>query len=467
MNFDANFYPFKSRRMAQYARGGMVATSQPLAAQAGLEVLKAGGNAIDAAIATGAALTVVEPTSNGIGGDVFALVWIEAEKKLYGLNASGRAPAGISLEKVRDAGHETMPKMGYLPVTVPGAPSGWGDLSQRFGKMTMAETLAPAVAYARNGFPISPVVGYYWQKAFEVYSKLKGAEFEGWADTFAPNGKIPQIGEMWQSIGHAETLEEIGKTNGKSFYTGAIADAIAAHSSKHGGYLTKEDLASHANTWDEPISVNYRGYDVWEMPPNGQGIAALIALNALKGWDFTHRDCELGLHRQFEVMKLAYSAAKHYVTDPAHMEFSPADFLTEDYAEKLRSQVADVAIEPIVNKPNSGGTVYLCTADGEGNMVSFIQSNYAGFGSGIVIPGTGIALQNRGSDFSLDPKHPNALAGGKKTFHTIIPGFMTKGGCAIGPFGVMGGYMQPQGHLQVVMNTVDFGMNPQAALDAP
>jgi len=467
MKFDANVYPYPSRRSATYAHGGMVATSQPLAAQAGLDVLKSGGNAIDAAIATGAALTVVEPASNGIGGDVFALIWIEAEKKLYGLNASGKSPAGITLEKVKEKGHETMPKMGWLPVTVPGCPSAWADLSERFGKLPLSDVLKPAINYARDGYPISPTLGYFWERAFNSYKKLEGEEFSGWLDTFALDGKAPKVGDVWKSAGHANTLEEIGKTNAKSFYTGALADAIVAHAEKCGGYLTKEDLASHKNTWDEPISVNYRGYDVWEMPPNGQGIAALIALNALKAWDFTHRDCELGLHRQFEVMKLAFSATKYYITDPAHMEFDPADFLTEAYAEKLRSQVGDMAIDPIVNKPNSGGTVYLCAADSEGNMISFIQSNYMGFGSGIVIPGTGIAMQNRGADFSLEPTHPNALKGGKKTLHTIIPGFMTKGGKAVGPFGVMGGYMQPQGHMQMVMNTVDFAMNPQASLDAP
>lgn len=467
MKFDGNSYPYPSRRWATYACGGMVATSQPLAAQAGLDVLKSGGNAIDAAIATGAALTVLEPASNGIGGDVFALVWIEAEKKLYGLNASGKSPAGISIDKVRGKGHETMPKTGWLPVTVPGCPSAWADLSERFGKLPLSDVLKPAVNYARDGYPVSPTLGYFWGRAFDSYKKLQGEEFACWLDTFTLNNKAPKVGEIWKSPEHANTLEEIGKTNAKSFYTGALADAIVAHSQKHGGYLTKEDLASHKNTWDTPISINYRGYDVWEMPPNGQGIAALIALNTLKAWDFTHRNCELGLHRQFEIMKLAFSATKYYVTDPTHMEFSPADFLTDAYAEKLRSQVKDLASDPIVNKPNNGGTVYLCTADGEGNMVSFIQSNYAGFGSGIVIPGTGIAMQNRGADFSLDPNHPNALKGGKKTLHTIIPGFMTKDGNAIGPFGVMGGYMQPQGHLQVIMNTIDFGMNPQASLDAP
>ncbi|MCL2854783.1 MAG: gamma-glutamyltransferase family protein [Defluviitaleaceae bacterium] len=467
MNQNPNTYPHPSRRMVQYAQKGMVATSQPLAAQAGLDILKNGGNAIDAAIAAAATLTVVESTSNGIGGDVFALIWIEKERKLHGLNASGKAPMGITLEKMRDAGHDTMPKMGYAPVTVPGAPSAWADLSAKFGNLPLTDTLKPAINYARYGFPISPAVGYFWERAAVAYAKNQGAEFDGWQATFTKNGKAPQIGDIWKLEGHANTLEELSKTNAASFYTGALADEIATHAAKHGGYITKEDLVAHKNSWDAPISVNYRGYDVWEMPPNGQGIAALIALNTLKTWDFTHRDCELSLHRQFEAMKLAFAATKYHVTDPAHMQFDPADLLSETFAEKLRYQITDTAGEPLVHAPTPGGTVYLCAADGEGNMISFIQSNYMGFGSGIVVPGTGIALQNRGADFSLDPTHPNALSGGKKTLHTIIPGFMTKDGQAVGPFGVMGGYMQPQGHLQMVMNTVDFGLNPQASLDAP
>jgi len=463
----ATTYPYPSRRNVTYARGGMVATSQSLAAACGLDILRKRGNAIDAAIATAAALTVVEPTSNGIGSDSFALVWIESEKRLYGLNGSGKSPQNISIEAVRERGHETMPKQGWLPVTTPGTPAAWAELSARFGKLPLIEALAPAIGYARNGYPISPTLGRSWGGSAMAYAKREGAEYAPWLDTFARGGRAPKIGEMWSSPGHAATLEAIGKTCARDFYTGDIARQITDFAAKHGGFLTMDDLAAHESTWVDPISVNYRGYDVWEIPPNGQGIAALIALNILKAYDFTHRDDERTFHLQFEAMKLAFTAAKHFVTDPGHMQIDPQALLTEDYAQKLRAEISERAAEPKVMHPTPGGTVYLCAADDEGNMVSYIQSNYQGFGSGIVIPGTGIAMQNRGADFVLDPTHANALVGGKKTYHTIIPAFMTKQGQAIGPFGVMGGYMQPQGHVQMVMNTVDFGLNPQASLDAP
>lgn len=444
----------------------MVATSQPLAAQAGLDILKKGGNAIDAAIATAACLTVVEPTSNGIGGDAFALVWTKGE--LHGLNASGPAPKSISIEAVKEKGHESMPKFGMIPVTVPGAPSAWAELSKRFGKLPLIEVLKPAIEYAENGYPLSPILGKYWKGAVTRYKELfKGDEYKGFFETFAPNGEVPDAGDMWKSPGHASTLRSIAETNAESFYQGELAEKISEFSKEHGGFLSAEDLAEYKAEWVQPIKVNYRGYDVWEIPPNGQGIVALMALNIVKGFELTEKESVETYHKQIETMKLAFSDGKKYVTDPSKMSVSAEQLLSEQFAEARRSLIGETALTPEPGTPPSGGTVYLATADGEGNMVSFIQSNYMGFGSGVVVPGTGIALQNRGHDFSLDPEHENSLQPGKKTYHTIIPGFLTKDDEAVGPFGVMGGYMQPQGHVQVIMNTIDFHLNPQAALDAP
>ena len=470
LQFNPLTYPYPSTRNLHYARNGMVAASQPLAAQTGLSMIQKGGNAIDAAIATAACLTVVEPTSNGIGGDAFAIVYTDG--KLHGLNSSGPAPAAISIDAVKSLGHETMPSQGWLPVTVPGIPAAWATLNERFGKLSLNECLAPAINYARSGYPISPALGKYWKAAYDSYkTNCQSPEYAPWFETFAPNGYAPQIGEMWSSNAHATTLEEIGATKAKSFYQGPLAEKIADFSKKHGGFLCESDLAAFVPQWVEPVSINYRGYDVWELPPNGQGLVALIALNILKGYDIAKlggtRDSTQVLHKQFEAIKLAFTCGKAVITDPIYMDYSVDELLSDSFAAELRSQIKPTASEPVEMHPNKGGTVYLATADGEGNMVSFIQSNYAGFGSGIVIPDTGIALQNRGADFSLDPNHANALKGGKRTYHTIIPGFLTRGGVPVGPFGVMGGYMQPQGHVQVIMNMLDFGLNPQAALDAP
>ncbi len=466
MNFDHFNYPYASQRMTTIAKNGMVATSQPLAAQAGLDILKKGGNAIDAAIATAACLTVVEPTSNGIGGDAFALVWTKGE--LHGLNASGPAPKSISIDAVKEKGYEAMPKYGVVPITVPGAPGAWAELSRRFGKLPLTEVLKPAIDYAEEGYPLSPTLAKYWNGAYPRFKELfKGDEYKGWFDTFAPDGKVPKLGDMWRSVGHASTLRSIAETNAESFYRGELADKIDAFSKQHGGFISAEDLADYKPEWVQPIKVNYRGYDVWEIPPNGQGIVALMALNIMKGFELKEKESVETYHKQIEAMKLAFSDGKKYVTDSKEMSVSSEQLLSEEYAEVRRGLIGDQALIPEPGTPPSGGTVYLATADGEGNMVSFIQSNYMGFGSGIVVPGTGIALQNRGADFSLDPKHENSLEPGKKTYHTIIPGFLTKDNEAIGPFGVMGGYMQPQGHAQVIMNTVDFHLNPQAALDAP
>ncbi|RBP91491.1 gamma-glutamyltranspeptidase/glutathione hydrolase [Cytobacillus firmus] len=466
MNFDFHSHPYPSQRTTVMANNGMVATSQPLAAQAGLDMMKKGGNAIDAAIATAAALTVVEPTSNGIGGDAFALVWTKGE--LYGLNASGPAPKSISIEALKERGFEKMPTHGWMPVTVPGAPSAWAELSRRFGKLPLKDVLQPAINYAEKGYPLTPILGKYWQYAYKRFKQiLTDDEFQHWFETFAPDGRAPEVGEIWRSEGHAATLRAIGETDGESFYRGEIAEKIDAYSKKYNAFLSKEDLAAYKAEWVDPIKVHYRGYDVWEIPPNGQGLVALLGLNIAKGFEFRDKETVDTYHRQIEAMKLAFTDGKAFITDPAEMKVTVEELLSEEYGESRRSEIAGEALTPEPYQPPRGGTVYLATADSEGNMVSFIQSNYMGFGSGLVVPGTGIALQNRGHDFSLDPEHHNALKPGKKTYHTIIPGFLTKDGEAVGPFGVMGGYMQPQGHMQVVMNTVDFHLNPQAALDAP
>jgi gamma-glutamyltranspeptidase/glutathione hydrolase len=466
MNDDSLYYPYASQRMTSYARNGMVATSQALAAQAGLEMLKKGGNAIDAAIATAACLTVVEPTSNGIGGDAFALVWVK--DKLHGLNASGRSPQSISIEAVQSRGYTEMPQRGWLPVTVPGAPGAWVELSERFGKLPFEQLLQPAIEYAEKGYPISPILGKNWNNTVQSFNKqLKGEEFNAWFETFTHAGRAPGIGQIWRSPDHAKTLRSIAKMKGESFYRGELAEKIDQCSKEHGGFLRKEDLEAYQPEWVDPIHVHYRGYDVWEIPPNGQGLKTLLALNILKGYQFHEKDSVDTYHKQIEAMKLAFTDGQQYITDPEQMKVSVEDLLSDAYANERRQLIGEEALTPTPGTPPSGGTVYLAAADGEGNMISFIQSNYKGFGSGIVVPGTGIALQNRGKDFSLDPNHSNSLAPGKKTYHTIIPGFLTKGDQPVGPFGVMGGFMQPQGHLQVVMNTVDFGLNPQAALDAP
>lgn len=463
---DPLHYPYPSRRTVTYANRGMVATSQPLAAQAGLEVMKKGGNAIDAAVATAACLTVVEPTSNGIGSDAFALIWTKG--KLWGLNASGAAPSSISIEKLHQRGIASMPPYGFLPVTVPGAPGAWAECSRRFGVLSLRETLQPAVSYARQGYPLSPVLAYHWQRAFNNYREnLQGEEFIEWFETFAPQGRAPQAGEIWCSERHAQTLEEIGETEAQSFYRGSLAQAIDSYSRKYDGFLRQEDLAAFQPKWVEPIGIDYRGYNIWEIPPNGQGLVALIALNILQGFQFTTKEDDLTYHRQIEAIKLAFADGTKYITDPEAMSVTASQLLDPDYAQHRRQFIGPKACQPQAGSPAHGGTVYLATADGEGNMVSFIQSNYMGFGSGLVVPGTGIALQNRGHNFSLDPHHSNALAPGKRTYHTIIPGFISRGNQPLGPFGVMGGFMQPQGHLQVLMNAIDFGLNPQAALDAP
>lgn len=467
MHMDLAARPYVTWRTPLIASNGVVATSHPLAAQAGLAVLHQGGSAVDAAIATAAALTVLEPTSNGIGGDAFALVWNQG--KLHGLNGSGRAPGALNREHVLHHGYDTMPLTGWLPVTVPGAPALWADLHARFGRLSFAEALAPAIGYAEDGHPVAPNIARTWANAVHAAKQRHEPQFSGFLSTFAPHGVAPTAGSVFTSSGHANTLRQIAATNARAFYEGEIAHAIAAFAAETGGLLTVEDLATHQSTWVDPISTAYRDYHVWEIPPNGQGLAALIALGILEGTDFYRypRDSADAYHVQIEAMKLAFADAYRYIADPTHTNVPTRGLLDPAYLARRRALIGQHAGAPEHGEPPKGGTVYLCTADRDGQMVSLIQSNFWGFGSGVVVPGWGIALQNRGHGFSLDPEHPNALAPRKRPFHTIIPAFLTKGEQPIGPFGVMGAEMQPQGHTQVVVNTLDYGMNPQAALDAP
>ncbi|MBQ6878379.1 MAG: gamma-glutamyltransferase [Oscillospiraceae bacterium] len=470
--FNPTFQKYPSQRYPVYARGGMVCSSSAMASAAGLEILRKGGNAMDAAVATASALTVVEPTANGIGSDAFALVWSEKDQKLYGLNSSGPAPMMASIDAVlsdKKDNNGKMPTFGWTAVTVPGAPKAWAELNKKFGRLSLSEDMAPAVKYAREGYPCSPNLALMWKGAFKKYKSVFGEkeEFEEWFKTFAPEGKAFEAGDIIKLPNHADTLEKIGATGAAAFYSGDIARKIDADSREFGGYLRYEDLDKFEAKWVEPIKVNYHGYEVCEIPPNGQGIAALMALNILKEFSFTEKDCAETYHKQLEAMKIAFADAFHYVTDPDYMEIDYSDLLSPEYGAERAKEIGDTAKIYTHSVPPKSGTVYFCCADGEGNMVSFIQSNYMGFGSGIVVRGTGISLQNRGCDFSLDPKEANRLEPGKRTYHTIIPSFILKDGKAVGPFGVMGGYMQPQGHLQVAMNYIDFHLDPQQALDAP
>ena len=467
LNFDAQDYPYASKRHVVYARNGMCNAGNPHAASAGLQVLLKGGNAVDAAVAMASAMPVVEPTGNGIGADCFAIVWFKG--RMYGLNASGPAPMANSVAALKARGHEKIPSYGVEPIDVPGCVGGWAALHERFGSMPLEEVMAPAIRYAEEGYPVTPNISRLWEEAFNIYSKYRDRpEFKGWFDTFAPNGTWLKPGEMFRSPDMAATLREIAATKGESFYRGAIADKIDAFFKAHNGFLTKEDLAAYRPEWVEPISVNYRGYDVWELPPNGHGITVLMALGMLNGLTLPEKREDADYyHKVMEAIKLAFADTKTYVADPRYMKTKVSELLSPDYLAARRALITDKALEPKAGDPHCGGTIYLCTADAEGNMVSLIQSNYCGFGAGIAIPGTGISLQDRGANFSLDPKSDNYLEGGKKSYHTIIPGFLLKDGEAVGPFGVMGAFMQPQGQVEVLTSTIDYAMNPQEALDAP
>jgi len=459
MQFNWEFL-YASRRMPVMARN-IVATSQPLAAQAGLKMLQAGGNAVDAAVATAIALTVVEPTMNGIGSDAFAIVW--DGNRLHGLNASGRSPAAWDLEHFSRL--KSMPIFGWDAVTVPGAVSSWVELSRRFGRLPFEDLFEPAIGYAYNGFLVSPITAGVWRLAPEMYK-----DFPELAVAFLPRGRAPQAGEKFEFKAQAKTLERIAKTKGEAFYRGDVADKIAAHARATGGLITKEDLAAHKADWVETISTEYHGFTLHELPPNGQGIAALLTLGILEYRDIQNypADSADSLHLQIEAMKLAFADTCRYVSDPSSMDIDCGDLLKPEYLSR-RAKLIDMAKaqNPAFIVPGCGDTVYLSTADAGGMMVSFIQSNFWGFGSGIVVPDTGISLQNRGACFNLEKGHPNQVEGGKRPFHTIIPAFVTRDGQPLMSFGVMGGKMQAQGHAQIMVRMFDYHQNPQTACDAP
>ncbi|KUK14520.1 MAG: Gamma-glutamyltransferase [bacterium 42_11] len=465
MNFNPSSYRYPSRRSLVYANKGIVATSVPLAAQAGLEMLREGGNAIDAAIATAICLTVVEPTSNGIGGDAFAIIYHKG--KLHGLNSSGFAPRLLSAERLREQGLKRMPKYGFPPVTVPGAPAAWAYLSRKFGKLPFKKLFEPAINYAEGGFPISVTVSKLWKRSFETYSKLSGEEFSFWFKTFCPKGYPPEPGDIVTLKDHAKTLKAMAESYCEDFYQGELAEKIDIFSRRYGGYIRKEDLSAFKPEEVNPLKINYKGYEVFELPPNSQGIVVLLALGILSEIRMPPPDTPESLHLQIESIKLAFEDAFTYISDPRFREIPIEELLSEERLERRRALIGKEAYVPKVDMVKEFGTVYLATADKEGNMVSFIQSNFTGFGSGLVVPETGIALHNRGYSFSLDPQSPNFLEPGKRPYHTIIPGFLMKDGKPIGPFGVMGAFMQPQGHLQVLCRIIDWNMNPQEALDGP
>ncbi|HSJ57404.1 MAG TPA: gamma-glutamyltransferase [Anaerolineae bacterium] len=454
---------FHSRRSAVLARHGMVATSQPLAAMAGLRVLMAGGNAADAAVATAAMLNVVEPMSTGIGGDCFALVYDRQSDEVTALNGSGRSPRAFMLEEAQRRGLRSIPLTGPLPVTVPGTASGWQALLDRFGTMTLAECLAPAIETAEQGFPVSERISGGWQRSTEKLSQDDEA-----ARVYLP---APREGQIHRQPDLARTFRQVAEGGARAFYHGPIAERIAAAVQAKGGYLTAEDMADQEATWHAPISTTYRGIEVLEHPPNGQGLAALIALNIVEGYDVAGLDYfdPVRWHVMIEAMRLAMVDAGRYVADPALVDVPLEELLSKGYADLRRSEIHPnrALSRAIPGTPEHRDTVYLTTADAHGNAVSFINSLYYGFGSGIVAPGTGICLQNRGACFVLEPGHPNVLAGGKRPYHTIIPAMARRDGRLWLSFGVMGGFMQPQGHLQVIANMVDYGLDPQAALDAP
>lgn len=467
LTFDSLRYRYPSQRHLVYGRRGMVCASQPLAAQAGLDMIKKGGNAFDAVLAAAVCLTLVEPMSCNMGGDGFALIWHEG--KLYGLNASGPAPMLLSVDALKEAGYEKMPQYGWGSVTVPGVVSGWSEINKRFGKLSLAEIFEPTIRYAREGFPVSPLISRMWQDCCNTLKKdLPKEQFDLWAADFLVDGHSPKAGEIFRLPGLADTLEELAATGCESFYRGALAQKIDQYSRETGGYIRKEDLAAYNAQWVDPITVNYKGYDVWEIPPNGHGIVVLMTLKLLEKMDLSggHDDAEV-IHRQLEAMKLAFTDGKRYVTDPRYMKPTVEQLLSDSYADERRALIGDMALDPKPGNPFCGDTVYLNAADGDGNMISYIQSTYFRFGSGLVLPGTGLVFQNRGFNFTMDETMENCVAPGKKPYHTIIPGFLTKDGKAVGPFGVMGGFMQPQGHVQVINNMIDFHMNPQEALDAP
>lgn len=448
------------------ASQAMAATSQPLATQVALEIMKNGGNAIDAAIAANAVLGLVEPTGNGIGGDLYAIVWDAKTQKLSGLNASGRSPKSLNKNYFIDNGFQSIPKYGPLPVSVPGTVDGWFELHERFGKMPMTAILQPAIDYAEQGFPVSQLIAYYWNLSVPRLGK-----YPGFLEQFSNKGEAPKEGEIWKNQNLANTLKQIAEQGRDAFYKGDIARTIASYMQENGGFLSYEDLASHTSDWVEPVSTNYRGLDVWQLPPNGQGIAVLQMLNMLEHFDL--EDMELDspeyVHLFTEVKKIVFEDRAKYYSDSDFNQIPVKKLISKAYA-KERVKLIDLnrsGKEYPAGKLEEGDTIYLTTADKEGNMVSLIQSNFRGMGSGMTPPGLGFILQNRGELFALEEGHFNDYAPGKRPFHTIIPAFVTKNGEPWMSFGLMGGAMQPQGHTQIIVNMVDFGMNVQEAGDAP
>ena len=448
------------------ATNGMAATSHPLATQTALDVLKDGGNAIDAAIAANAVLGLVEPTGCGIGGDLFAIVWIEEDKKLYGLNSSGPAPQDMTIKKLKAMGIDKIPPFGPLPVTVPGAVAGWTALHKRFGNKSFEELFNNAIYYADNGFPITEVVGYYLQLSSERYK-----DYPNFKDVWMPNGEALKKGDVFVNRDLANTYKQIAKSYGESFYKGDIAQTISEFITEQGGFLSVDDLKSYEPEWINPVSSNYRGFDVWELPPNGQGIAALQILNILEQYDIAnmgHNSAEY-IHLFTEAKKLAYEDRAKYYADMSFADVPVKELISKEYALKRNKLINPKKAASAYDSGifEDGDTIYMTVADKDGNMVSLIQSNYRGMGSGMVPPNLGFMLQDRGEMFSLDREHRNSLEGGKRPFHTIIPAFITKDKKPFISFGLMGGGMQPQGHAQIVVNIVDFQMNLQEAGDAP
>ena len=448
------------------ATNGMAATSHPLATQTAIDVLKGGGNAIDAAIAANAVLGLVEPTGCGIGGDLFAIVWIDEDKKLYGLNSSGPAPKDMSIGKLKAMGIDKIPPYGPLPVTVPGAVAGWTALHKRFGNKPFDELFNNAIYYADNGFPVTEVVGYYLQLSSERYK-----DYPNFADVWMPNGEALKKGDVFVNKDLSNTYKQIAKSYGESFYKGDIAQTISEFIVEQGGFLTVNDLKSYKPEWIKPVSSNYRGYDVWELPPNGQGIAALQILNILEQYEIDnmgHNSVEY-IHLFTEAKKLAYEDRAKYYADMNFADVPVEELISKEYALE-RNKLINLKKASSSYKSGifeDGDTIYMTVADKDGNMISLIQSNYRGMGSGMVPPNLGFMLQDRGEMFSLDPSHRNSLVGGKRPFHTIIPAFITKDDKPFISFGLMGGGMQPQGHAQIVVNLIDFKMNLQEAGDAP
>ncbi len=448
------------------AEHGMAATSQPLATQVALDILKKGGNAIDAAIAANAVLGLVEPTGSGVGGDLFAIIWSAEKEQLFGLNASGRSPRSLKLEYFTEKGYEKIPAYGPLPVSVPGCVDGWYEMHGMFGSLPMEEILSPAINYARNGFPVTELIAYYMQIGTANLKRFPNIE-----EVYMPGGKSPQKGDIFKNPALANTLEKIARGGRDEFYRGSIAKTIDKFMKEQGGFLTYEDMARHHSEWVDPISTNYRGYDIWELPPNGQGTAALQILNILEGYDI--RSMGFGsaeyIHHFIEAKKLAFEDRAKYYADPSFYDVPIEQLISKEYASKRRQLINPERAAPSykAGRIEQGNTIYMTVADKYGNMVSLIQSNYRGLGSGMCPPGLGFIFQDRGELFSLEEGHANVYAPGKRPFHTIIPAFITKDGKPLISFGVMGGAMQPQGHAQIVINLVDFDMNLQEAGDAP